>query len=57
MDLVTTIRAGSTVLTFVIFAAIVWWAYGSKRKSRFDSVAMSVLDDEDSPGNAGRSGR
>ncbi len=57
MDLVTTLRAGSTVLTFLIFAGIVWWAYGGKRKSRFDNVALSVLEDEDSPGEPGRSGR
>ena len=57
MDLVTTFRAGSTVLTFLIFAGIVWWAYGSKRKSRFEDAALSVLSDEDSPGEPGRSGR
>jgi cytochrome c oxidase cbb3-type subunit IV len=57
MDLVTALRAGSTVLTFLIFAGIVWWAYGRRRKARFESVALSVLDDEDSPGEPGRSGR
>jgi cytochrome c oxidase cbb3-type subunit 4 len=57
MDLVTTFRAGSTVLTFVIFAGIVWWAYGSRRKARFEYVALSVLDDEDSPGERGCRGR
>jgi len=57
MDLVTIFRAGSTVLTFLIFAGVVWWAYGAKRKSRFEDVASSVLDDEDSPRAAGRSGR
>ena len=57
MDLVTTLRVSSTVLTFLIFAGIVWWAYGGRRKSRFDDVALSVLEDEDSPGDPGRSGR
>ena len=49
MDLVTAMRAGSTVLTLLIFVGVVWWAYGAKRKSRFDAVAMSVLHDEDAP--------
>jgi cytochrome c oxidase cbb3-type subunit IV len=57
MDLVTTIRVGSTVLIFLIFAGIVWWAYGSKRKSRFEDAALSVLEDQDLPGKPCPSGR
>ena len=49
MDLVTMLRAGSTVLTLLIFVGIVWWAYGGKRKSRFETAAMSVLEDRDRP--------
>ena len=49
MDLVTAIRAGLTVLTALIFLGVVWWAYGAKRKSRFETAAMSVLHDEDTP--------
>jgi len=47
MDMITAIRAGSTVLTLLIFVGIVWWAYGGKRKARFDSAAQSLLHDED----------
>jgi cytochrome c oxidase cbb3-type subunit IV len=57
MELVTTIRIASTVVTLLIFVAIVWWAYGKGRKSRFERAASSVLDDQDSPGRPGRSGR
>jgi cytochrome c oxidase cbb3-type subunit 4 len=57
MDLVTAMRAGSTVLTLLIFVGVVWWAYGAKRKSRFDAVAMSVLHDEDAPVAQGRDRR
>lgn len=50
MDLMSALRAGSTVLTLLIFIGIVWWAYGARRKSRFEAVAKSVLhDDEDAP--------
>jgi cbb3-type cytochrome oxidase subunit 3 len=53
MDLVTAMRAGSTVLTLLIFIGVVWWAYGTKRKSRFDTAALSVLHDEDTPAAPG----
>jgi cytochrome c oxidase cbb3-type subunit 4 len=57
MDLVTVLRVGSTVLTLLIFVGVVWWAYGAKRKSRFETAAMSVLHDEDAPAAPGRDGR
>ncbi len=57
MDLVTAMRVGSTVLTLLIFVGIVWWAYGAKRKSRFETAAMSVLRDEDGPDALGRDRR
>ena len=49
MDFVTAMRAGSTVLVLLIFAGVVWWAYGPRRKSRFELVALSVLHDDDAP--------
>jgi cytochrome c oxidase cbb3-type subunit IV len=49
MDLITAIRAGSTVLTLLIFVGIVWWAYGPERRSRFDVAGQSLLHDEDAP--------
>lgn len=48
MDAVTAIRVGLTVLTFLVFLGIVWWAYG-RRGSRFEVAAHSVLHDDDAP--------
>ena len=50
MDL-NDLRTGWTVLSFVAFLAIVWWAYGGKRKARFDEAARLALDD-DGPASA-----
>jgi cytochrome c oxidase cbb3-type subunit IV len=49
MDPVIAIRAGSTVVTLLIFIGIVWWAYGGSRKTRFETVAVAVLHDDDTP--------
>lgn len=49
MNVITILRAGSTVLSVLIFAGIVWWAYGARRKSSFEVAAHSVLHDEDTP--------
>ncbi len=48
MDTVTAFRVGLTVITFLVFLGIVWWAYG-RRGSRFDVAARSVLHDDDAP--------
>ena len=57
MDLMTAMRAGSTVLVLLTFVGVVWWAYGAKRKSRFEMVALSVLHDDDMPDTPGRDRR
>jgi cytochrome c oxidase cbb3-type subunit 4 len=57
MDPVTAIRAGSTVVTLLIFVGIVWWAYGGSRKKRFETVAVAVLHDDDTPASDGRKER
>jgi cytochrome c oxidase cbb3-type subunit 4 len=49
MDPVTGYRVGSTILMVLIFAGIVWWAYGRRRSARFDVAAKSVLQDDDAP--------
>jgi cytochrome c oxidase cbb3-type subunit 4 len=49
MDPVIAIHSGLTVVSFLVFLGIVWWAYGGKRKARFESTALSVLQDEDDP--------
>lgn len=41
------IRSLITVVSLVAFLGIVGWAYGSKRKDRFEQAAQSVLDERD----------
>ena len=42
------LRSLFTVLAFVAFIGIVWWAYSDRRKQTYDEAAMLPLDD-DSP--------
>lgn len=44
-----TIHSIWTVVLFICFFGVVWWAYGKRRKSRFDEAANSIFDDEESP--------
>lgn len=46
MDL-TIIRSIITVLMFVIFIGICFWAWSSKRKKEFDDAANLPFADED----------
>jgi cbb3-type cytochrome oxidase subunit 3 len=39
-------RAALTVLVVLIFVAIVVWACGAQRRSKFERAARSVLEDE-----------
>lgn len=48
MDLVNDLRSISTVLAFLAFAGIVWWAYSDRRKAAYEEAAQLPLDD-DSP--------
>ena len=48
MDLVNDLRSIVTVLTFVSFVGIVWWAYSGRRKAAYEEAARLPLDD-DSP--------
>jgi cytochrome c oxidase cbb3-type subunit 4 len=41
-----TIRGIFTLLIFAIFIIIVIWSYSKKRKSSFDNIANSILDDD-----------
>ncbi len=38
-----------TVVVFITFIGIVWWAYSSRRKKDFDEAARLALDDSDYP--------
>lgn len=35
-----------TIVLFVSFIGVVWWAYGKSRKSRFEEAANLIFDDE-----------
>lgn len=42
------LRGIATVFTMIGFLAVVFWAYSSKRKERFDEAAnLPFADDED----------
>lgn len=46
MDL-TTLRSAVTLLSFLVFAGIVYWAWSAKNKVRFDEAAnLPFLDDD-----------
>ena len=40
------LRSIITVLTFLMFVGIVWWAYSSHRKTAFDEAAMLPFEDD-----------
>ncbi|CAH0539853.1 cbb3-type cytochrome oxidase subunit 3 [Vibrio marisflavi] len=42
-----TIHSIWTVLLFVCFVGVVWWAFGSKRKARFEQDAKMIFDEDD----------
>ncbi|MCK9381139.1 MAG: cbb3-type cytochrome c oxidase subunit 3 [Sulfuritalea sp.] len=42
------LRSIFTVLAFIAFVGIVWWAYSDRRKKTYDEAAMLPLDG-DSP--------
>ncbi|EGQ8096410.1 cbb3-type cytochrome oxidase subunit 3 [Vibrio cholerae] len=42
-----TIHSIWTIVLFVCFIGVVWWAYGKKRKARFDESANLIFADEE----------
>jgi cytochrome c oxidase cbb3-type subunit 4 len=40
------LRSILTVLTFICFIGIVWWAFSSRRKPTYDEAAMLPLEDD-----------
>ena len=42
-----TLQGIGTVLAMAAFFSIVWWAYGSKRKARFEEAAMLPFAEDD----------
>jgi cytochrome c oxidase cbb3-type subunit IV len=49
------LRSIVTVLTFIAFVGIVWWAYSDRRNKVYEEAAQMPLDD-DSPFIPGSSG-
>ena len=43
----TFLRSLITLLSFLAFLGIVWWAYGRARKGRFDEAANLPFADEE----------
>ncbi|AEH33247.1 CcoQ/FixQ family Cbb3-type cytochrome c oxidase assembly chaperone [Vibrio anguillarum] len=41
-----TIHSIWTIVLFVCFIGVVWWAYGKNRKARFDEAANLIFADE-----------
>lgn len=41
-----TIHSIWTITLFVCFIGVVWWAFGKKRKARFDEAANLIFADE-----------
>ena len=44
------LRVLITALSFVVFAGIVYWAYSSRRRARFDEAANLPFADAELPG-------
>lgn len=49
-------RSVITVLSFLLFIGIVWWAYSDRRKATYDAAAASVLDDDGEDDAVGATG-
>ena len=51
MDL-NDLRVLITALSFIVFAGIVYWAYSSRQRARFDEAANLPFADSDLPGES-----
>lgn len=40
------LRSIITVLSFLLFIGIVWWAYSDRRKKAYEEAALLALDDD-----------
>jgi len=46
VDSINTMRTVVTVVSFLVFIGIVFWAWSARRKSQFDEAARLPLDDD-----------
>lgn len=49
MEIMNDIRAWYTVVMFVVFLGIVFWAWSSKTRQRFDEAAQLPFTESDYP--------
>lgn len=54
MDYLNDFRAVMTVVSFVTFLGIVFWAYSGRRKRAFEEAANLPFDHDDVPAQAER---
>ena len=43
---INTLRGLSTIIIMIAFAGVCWWAYGKRRKPRFDEAANLPFADD-----------
>lgn len=36
-----------TVVVFVVFIGVIWWAFNSRNKQKYDEAAASIISDDD----------
>ena len=46
---INTLRAGITVVSFLIFIAIIVWAVSPKNRDKFDQAALVPFTEDDAP--------
>ena len=47
MDVINDLRAATTVVSFVLFLGIIWWAYRKGSKQFYEDAANLPFADED----------
>ena len=59
MEIFSTIGSALTVLSFVLFIGIVYWAWSGRRTAEFSRAAMEpfALDDDLPPNHSTRKGQ
>jgi cytochrome c oxidase cbb3-type subunit 4 len=40
-------RSAVTVVSFLVFIGIIWWAYSDRRQASYDEAARIPLDDDE----------
>jgi len=57
MESYSTLATVFTVVSFFVFAAIVWWAWSARRKPEFDAAALAPFALADEAGPSDRQSR